>query len=74
MIEVSKLQGDLLEDKKELIVHTEAYHKNRELKNFTENRILKQTQETVGQLLFLTILSSSFYMIIRTAITPVITI
>jgi hypothetical protein len=53
LIEVSKLQGDLLEDKKELIVHTEAYHKNRELKNFTENRILKQTQETVGQLLAL---------------------
>ncbi len=53
LIEVSKLQGDLLEDKKELIVHTEAYHKNRELKNFAENRILKQTQETIGQLLAL---------------------
>jgi len=53
MIEVSKLQGDLLEDKKELIVHTEAYHKNRELKNFTENRIIKQTQEAVGKLLAL---------------------
>ncbi len=53
MIEVSKLQGDLLEDKKELIIHTEAYHKNRELKNFTENRIIKQTQEAVGKLLAL---------------------
>ncbi|NVM17415.1 MAG: hypothetical protein HWN80_06840 [Candidatus Lokiarchaeota archaeon] len=53
MIEVSKLQGDLLEDKKELIVHSEAYHKNKELKNFTENRILKQTQDTIGQLLAL---------------------
>ena len=53
MIDLSKLQGDLLEDKKELIVHTEAYHKNRELKNFTEHRILKQTQEKVGQLLAL---------------------
>ncbi|MBY8988817.1 MAG: hypothetical protein KGD61_10210 [Candidatus Lokiarchaeota archaeon] len=53
LIEVSKLQGDLLEDKKELIVHTEAYYKNRELKNFTENRILKQMQEKIGQLLAL---------------------
>ena len=53
LIEVSKLQGDLLEDKKELIVHTETYHKNRELKNFTENRILKQTQEKIGHLLAL---------------------
>jgi hypothetical protein len=53
MIEVSKLQGDLLEDKKELIVHTKAYHKNRELTNFTENRIIKQTQEAVGKLLAL---------------------
>ncbi len=53
MIDVSKLQGVLLEDKKELIVHTEAYHKNRELTNFTENRIIKQTQEAVGKLLAL---------------------
>ena len=53
LIEVSKLQGELLEDKKELIVHTEAYHKNKELKNFTENRILKQTQERIGHLLAL---------------------
>ncbi|MHA1319536.1 MAG: hypothetical protein ACTSQ1_06925 [Promethearchaeota archaeon] len=53
MIEVSKLQGDLLEDKKELTVHTEAYHKNRKLTNFTENRIIKQTQEGVGKLLAL---------------------
>jgi len=53
MIEVSKLQGDLREDKKELIVHTEAYHKNRKLTNFTENRIIKQTQEAVGKLLAL---------------------
>ena len=53
LIDVSKLQGDLLEDKKELIVHTDAYHKNRELKNYTENRILKQTQDKVGQLLAL---------------------
>ncbi|MFX0075830.1 MAG: hypothetical protein ACFE96_10335, partial [Candidatus Hermodarchaeota archaeon] len=53
MIEVSKLQGDLIEEKKELIVHTDAYHKNKELKNYTENRILKQTQEKVGKLLAL---------------------
>ena len=53
MIDVSKLQGNLFEDKKELIVHTEAYHKNRELTNFTENRIIKQTQEAVGKLLAL---------------------
>jgi hypothetical protein len=53
MIDGSKLQGDLFEDKKELIVHTDAYHKNRELKNFTENRILKQTQEKIGKLLAL---------------------
>ena len=53
LLEVSKLQGDLFEDRKELIVHTETYHKNKELKNFAENRILRQTHETIGQLLAL---------------------
>ena len=53
LIEISKLQGDLFEDKKELIVHTEEYYKGRELKNYVENRILKQTQESIGKFLAL---------------------
>ena len=53
LIEISKLQGDLFEDKKELIVHTEEYYKSRELKNYVENRILKQTQESIGKFLAL---------------------
>ncbi len=53
LIEISKLHGDLFEDKKELIVHTEEYYKGRELKNYVENRILKQTQESIGKFLAL---------------------
>ncbi len=53
LIEISKIQGDLFEDKKELIVHTEEYYKGRELKNYVENRILKQTQESIGKFLAL---------------------
>ena len=53
LIEISKLQGDLFEDKKELIVHTEEYYRSRELKNYVENRILKQTQESIGKFLAL---------------------
>ncbi len=53
LIEISKLQGDLFEDKKELIVHTKEYYKSRELKNYVENRILKQTHESIGKFLAL---------------------
>ncbi len=53
LIEISKIQGVLFEDKKELIVHTEEYYKGRELKNYVENRILKQTQESIGKFLAL---------------------
>jgi len=53
LIEISKLQGDLFEDKKELIVHTVEYYKGRELKNYVENRILKQTHESIGKFLAL---------------------
>ena len=53
LIEISKLQGELLEDKKELVVHTKDYYKNKELTNFVENKLLKQIQETIGKFLAL---------------------
>ncbi|MCJ7647825.1 MAG: hypothetical protein MUP85_04370, partial [Candidatus Lokiarchaeota archaeon] len=53
LIEISKLQGELFEDKKELLVHTKDYYKNKELTNFVENKLLKQIQETIGKFLAL---------------------
>ena len=53
LIEISKLQGELFEDKKELVVHTKDYYKNKELSNFVENKLLKQIQETIGKFLAL---------------------
>ncbi len=53
LIEISKVQGELFEDKKELLVHTRDYYKNKELTNFVENKLLKQVQETIGKFLAL---------------------
>ncbi|MHA1669032.1 MAG: prenyltransferase/squalene oxidase repeat-containing protein [Promethearchaeota archaeon] len=53
LIEISKLQGELFEDKKELVVHTKDYYKNKELTNFVENKLLKQIQEIIGKFLAL---------------------
>jgi hypothetical protein len=53
LIEISRIQGDLFEDKKELLVHSEDYYKNKELKNFVEKKILKFYQEAVGKILAL---------------------
>ncbi|MFW9951032.1 MAG: hypothetical protein ACFFKA_13020, partial [Candidatus Thorarchaeota archaeon] len=53
LVEISKIQGELFEDKKELLVHTENYYKNKELKNFVEKKILKGYQEAVGKILAL---------------------
>lgn len=53
LIEIAKIQGDLFEDKKELLVHTEEYYKNKELRNFVEKKILKAYQEAVGKILAL---------------------
>jgi hypothetical protein len=53
MIEISKIQGDINEDNKYVIVHTEHYYKIKELINFTENQLLRNTQETIGKILAL---------------------
>ena len=53
MIESSRIQGDLNEDNKYIIVHTEHYYKINELMIYTENQLLKNTQKTVGKILAL---------------------
>ncbi len=53
MIEISKINGELLEDEKKIIVYTDHYYKNRELKSYVENNLLKKDNERVGKLLAL---------------------
>ncbi|MHA1467657.1 MAG: hypothetical protein ACTSP6_06205, partial [Promethearchaeota archaeon] len=53
LIEISKINGKLYENEKCILVYTEAYYKNRELRNFIDNKLLKQNQETIGKILTL---------------------
>lgn len=53
LIEISKINGKLYENEKCVLVYTEAYYKNRELRNFIDNKLLKQNQETIGKILTL---------------------
>ncbi len=53
MIDISKLQGLLVEEKKYLIVFTEHYYKRKELQNFVDNKLLKEIQESLGKFIAL---------------------
>jgi len=53
MLEISKLQGDLHEDDKYIIIHTKDYYKNKELKSFIENKLFKANQAKIGKILAL---------------------
>jgi len=53
LIEISKLNGKLYEDAKCLLVYTEDYYKNKELRNYIDNKLLKQHKETIGKVLAL---------------------
>lgn len=53
MIDISKLQGSLIEEKKCLIVYTEHYYKKKELQNYVDNNLLKEIQESLGKFIAL---------------------
>ena len=51
MIEISKLDAKLYEDKKCVVIFTEHYYKNKELKSFIENSLIKLNSKNVGKIL-----------------------
>jgi hypothetical protein len=53
MIEISRINAELFEDKKCILLHTDHYYKNMELRNFLENKILKPNNEAIGKILAL---------------------
>ncbi|MHA1726942.1 MAG: hypothetical protein ACTSXH_19235, partial [Promethearchaeota archaeon] len=53
LIESSKVEGQLYEDKKCLLLFTDHYYKNRELRYFIDNKLIKESQEKMGKILAL---------------------
>ncbi len=53
MIEISKLNAELYEAEKCVLIYTNHYYKNKDLRNFIESKLLKLTRETVGKILAL---------------------
>jgi len=51
MIEISKLDAKLYEDKKCVVIFTEYYYKNKELKGFIENSLIKLNSKNIGKIL-----------------------
>jgi len=53
MIEISKINAELYEDKKCVLVYTEHYYKNKELRNYIDTKIFKHDGEKIGKILAL---------------------
>ncbi|TFG27639.1 MAG: hypothetical protein EU532_07020 [Promethearchaeota archaeon] len=53
LIEISKINGKIYEDEKCVVIYTEDYYKNKELRSFIDNKLLKLNQEAIGKLLAL---------------------
>ncbi|MHA2036474.1 MAG: prenyltransferase/squalene oxidase repeat-containing protein [Promethearchaeota archaeon] len=53
MIDISKISADLNENDKSVLIHTEFYYLNKELRNYLDNHLLKLNRERVGKILAL---------------------
>jgi hypothetical protein len=53
LIDISEINGKVFEKEKVVLIFTEDYYKNRELKSFVENKLLKLNQESIGKILAL---------------------
>ncbi len=53
LINLSKLNGEILEKENCILVYTKDYYKNKELRNYINNKILKYKNKTIGKTLAL---------------------
>ncbi len=53
MIEISKINAEFFEEKKCILLHTDHYYKNIELRKYLENKVLKPYNEAIGKILAL---------------------
>lgn len=53
LIEISKINAELNEKEKSILIFTEYYYLNKELKNYIDNNLLKLNRERIGKILAL---------------------
>ncbi len=53
MIDISKINAELNERDKTVLVYTDSYYLNKELQNYVDNNILKLNRERIGKILAL---------------------
>ncbi|MBY9006054.1 MAG: hypothetical protein KGD63_04790 [Candidatus Lokiarchaeota archaeon] len=53
MIEISQISGEIKDDENFVLIYTNHYYKNKELRNFIYNQIAKYSNETIGKTLSL---------------------
>ncbi len=53
IIDISKINAELDEDDKSLLVFTDFYYSNKELRNYIDNNLLKLNRERIGKILAL---------------------
>ncbi|MFW9881537.1 MAG: hypothetical protein ACFFG0_51385, partial [Candidatus Thorarchaeota archaeon] len=53
MIDISKINGELNENDKTILIYTDFYYLNKELINYLENQLLKLNRERIGKILTL---------------------
>jgi len=53
LIEISKINGKLYEDEKCLLVYTDDYYRNKELRNYIDSKLLKLHKGIIGKVLAL---------------------
>ena len=53
MIDISKINAELNEEDKFIIVYSDYYYLNKELNNYLENQLLKENRERIGKVLAL---------------------
>ncbi|MFX1340588.1 MAG: hypothetical protein ACFFDK_18405 [Promethearchaeota archaeon] len=53
LIEISKINGKFYEDEKCLMVYTDDYYKNKELRHYIDNKLLKVHKEMIAKVLAL---------------------
>ncbi|MFW9826065.1 MAG: hypothetical protein ACFFEY_00405 [Candidatus Thorarchaeota archaeon] len=53
MIEISKINAELNEEEKSILVYTNCYYQNKDLRSYIDNNLLKLNRERIGKILSL---------------------
>ena len=53
MIDISKINAELNEENKSILIYSDYYYLNKELNNYLENKLLRENRERIGKVLAL---------------------